>query len=144
MLNKSSWDEAVMRRCRINLLTRVSAIHYSSNRSHVLVPAPAHWNFIDLHPAVCQKNFTGRIDQVTNKVPNSPSQTLTRHQVSTPYPFTALAFPSFPSYPGTSIFMDGLSEGSLMVDNYACFRTRKDIRSRSRRMSLLNIPQLLN
>jgi hypothetical protein len=64
----------------------------------------------------------------------SAAQTRTGHQVSTPYP-TALAPPSFHSRPGTSILMDGRSEGSLMVDNYARRWTSEDIRSRCQRMS---------
>ncbi|KAF8494670.1 hypothetical protein F5888DRAFT_639386 [Russula emetica] len=57
------------------------------------------------HAAVCRKNFIRRIDQVTNKVSNSPAQTRTGHQISTYYPFTALAPPSFPNRPGTSILI---------------------------------------
>jgi hypothetical protein len=78
------------------------------------------------------------INQVTNEVLNSPAQTRTGHQVSTPYPFTALAPPSFPSRPGPSTLMDGRSEDSLTVDNYAHRRTGKDLctlYSRCRRMS---------
>ena len=89
------------------------------------------------------KNFLHRIDQVANKVLNSPAQTPTGHQVSAPYSFTALAPPSFPSCPGTSILMDCRSEVSLTVDNYARGWTGRDIRSRSRGLSLSNIPQLL-
>ena len=37
-------------------------------------------------------NFIRRIDQVTNKVLNSPAQTRTGHQVSTPYPLTPLSW----------------------------------------------------
>jgi hypothetical protein len=84
---------------------------------------------------VCQKNFIRRIDQVTDKVSNSPAQTRTEHQVSTPFPFIALAPPSFPSRPGSSILMDDRSEGSLTVDNSARRWTSNDIRSRCRRMS---------
>jgi hypothetical protein len=43
--------------------------------------------------------------------------------------------PSFPGRPGTSILMDGRSEVSLTIDNYARHWTSKDIRSRCRRMS---------
>jgi hypothetical protein len=74
-------------------------------------------------------------DQVTNKALNSFAQTRTGHQVSTPYPFTAIAPPLFSSRPGTSILMDVRSEGSMTVDNYARRWTRKDIHSRRRRMS---------
>ncbi|KAF8502626.1 hypothetical protein F5888DRAFT_1109167 [Russula emetica] len=77
----------------------------------------------------CQKNFFRRIEQIANEVSNNPAQTRTGHQLSTPYPFTALAPSSFPSHPGTSILMDCHSEGSLTVDNSARRRTSKDIRS---------------
>jgi hypothetical protein len=87
--------------------------------------------------AVCQKNFIHRIDQVTNKVLNSPAQARTGHQVSTADPFTALAPPSFPSRPGTSILIDCRSEGLLAVDNYARHWTNNDARSRCRRMSFV-------
>jgi hypothetical protein len=69
---------------------------------------PTRRIFIDELSAVCQKNFIRRIDQVTNEVLNSPAQTRTGHQVSTPYPFTALA-PSI-------VLIDCRSEGSLTVD----------------------------
>ena len=78
--------------------------------------------------------FIRRIDQVNNKIFSSPAQTQTGHQVSMPFPFTALAPPSFPSRPGTSIFMDCRSEGSLTVDDYARRWTSKDICNRYRRM----------
>jgi hypothetical protein len=81
-----------------------------------------------------KRNFI--TDQVANKVLNSPAQTRSGHQASTPYPFTALAPPQFPSRPGSSILTDCHLEGSLTVDNYASRWTGKDIvRSRCQRMS---------
>jgi hypothetical protein len=98
------------------------------------VPLPARRIFIDEPSAVCQKNSIRRIDQVINKVSSSPAQTQTG-QVSTSYPFIALAPPSFPSRPGTSILVGCRSEGALTVDNSALRWTSKDIRSRCRGMS---------
>ena len=86
---------------------------------------------------------TSSADQVTNKVLNSPAQIRTGHQVSTPHAFTALAPPSIPSRPGTSILMDSRSEGSLTVVKYVRRWTRKCIRCLCQRMSARNIPQLL-
>jgi hypothetical protein len=86
------------------------------------------------------KNFIRRIDQVTNKVSNSPAtrvETRTRHHASSLYTLslTALAPSLLPSCPDTLILMDCLSEGSLMVDNSARRWTSKDICSRCRSMS---------
>ena len=64
--------------------------------------------------AVCQAKFRC-IDQVTDKIPNSPA-----HQVSLPYSSTARRTPppSSPSTrPGASILLDSRYEGSLMANN---------------------------
>ena len=83
-----------------------------------------------------QNNFIRRIDQVTNKVSNSLAQTRTGNQVFAPYPSTALAPPSFPSRPGTSILIDCRSEGSSTVDKYARDWTSKAIRNRRQRRGM--------
>jgi len=122
------------KRRRLHMFT-----HSGDQANHGLlataVPLPRTRLFIDELSAVCRIHFIRCIGQVTNEVLNSPTQTRTVHQVSTPFPFTALAPPSFPSRPGTSIFIDCRSEGSLVVDNSACHWTNKDKRSRCRRMS---------
>lgn len=97
----------------INLLTMASNPLATADR------LLAHWIFIDELPDVCQKNSIRRIDQVTNSVFNSLALTRSGHQVFTPYPFTALACPSFPSSPGTSTLINCRSEASLTVDNSA-------------------------
>ena len=106
-----------------------------SNPLATAVLLPPRRIFIDELSGVRQKNSICRIDQVTNEISNSPAQTRIGPQVSTPYPFTALAPPSFPSRPGTSILLDCRSEGLLTVDKYARHFTSTDIRSRCRRMS---------
>ena len=65
------------------------------------------------------RNFIRHLDQLTNGDLSSLARTQTRHQVSTPSPFTALAPPPSPSRPGPSILTDGRSKGSLTVVKYA-------------------------
>ena len=56
---------------------------------------------------------------VANRIPNSPAQMRAPHQVSLPYAGTALAPPSFPSRPGSSILIDCALEGPQNAENHA-------------------------
>ena len=49
-----------------------------------------------------------------------------RYQVSPTYSSTALAPPSFPSHPGSSVLIDYRVEGSSTAENYARCRTGND------------------
>jgi hypothetical protein len=81
---------------------------------------------------VCQGKFTRSIDQVTNKIPNSPAQKPARRQVSPPYSGIALPSPSFPTHPRSPI--DSCLEGSLTAESHARHRTGKKLSNRRRRM----------
>ena len=56
---------------------------------------------------------------VTNRIPNSPVQMRAPHQVSLPYAGIALAPPSFPSRPGSSILIDCALKGPQNAENHA-------------------------
>ena len=87
---------------------------------------------------VCQvkSSYCKFVRQVTNKIPNSPSQKRARHQleVSLPYSSTALGSPSFPCRLGSSILIDCRSEDSLAVknDTTCCWTGKKLINRRQR------------
>jgi hypothetical protein len=74
-------------------------------------------------------------DQVTNRISSSPAPKRARHQVSLPSSSTALAPPSSPSRPGSSILIDRSSEDSLAEENYPHRRTGKESTNRRQRMS---------
>jgi hypothetical protein len=60
---------------------------------------------------VCQRNSTHQITGVTKKALNSFGQELLEHPIPPACP--AIAPPSFPCRPGSSILIDGHFEGSL-------------------------------
>ena len=72
---------------------------------------------------------THPLNQVTNRIPNSPTQAQKRHSN------TALAPPSFPtsSRPGSLALTDSRSEGSLTEETYARCWTGKELTNRRQR-----------
>jgi hypothetical protein len=75
------------------------------------------------------------IDQVANKIPNSPARKRARRQVTLPYSSAALHPPSFPTHPGSSILIDSPSEGSLTAESHARRHAGKKLSDRHRRTS---------
>ena len=83
------------------------------------------------------KKITRYIDKVANSIPNGPTQTHSRHQVSPPYPSTALPSPSSPTLHRPSTSIHTRSKGSSM--NHARRWIRKNITKPRRCMSFAQL-----
>jgi hypothetical protein len=84
--------------------------------------------------------FTCCVDQVANKIPNSPAEIRAGRQVSLP---DALP-PPFPTRPGSPIPIDPRPEGSLTAEDHVPLWTSEDLTDRRASLTpLRNILQRL-
>ena len=85
------------------------------------------------------KKVTRYIDKLANSTPNSPTQTRARHQVSPPYPSTALSTASFLTHHGSSTSAHSRSKDLKLSMDHARRWIRKNITKRRRCMSFAQL-----
>ena len=71
--------------------------------------------------------FTRCVDQIANKIPNSPAEVRAGHQVSLPY---TLPPPSFPTRPGSPIPIDPHPEELPTAGGHAPLWTSEELTER--------------
>jgi hypothetical protein len=98
--------------------------------------------------AVCQEKSTHYIDQITNKISNSPNQMRAVSRGSPAYSSIALPSPSLSTHPVSSILIDSSSGDSLTAENYApcqdvCCWNGKKLSNQCRCMSFVQRPAMI-